>query len=84
MRTHTHTLQEKTSLSQSELPSLSTGRRGIDPPLGFSIYSPLVNTESRKGVFQKLYSATIDLPLNQDLTFLHQICESKTTKTEGM
>lgn len=45
-------------------------------PLGFSFYSLLVSRESGEGVFQKLYSATIDLQLKQDPAFLHQICDS--------
>lgn len=55
--------------SHNELPSSSTGRVGIDLPSGFSIYSLLVSRESREGVFQKLYSATIDLQLNWDPAF---------------
>ena len=70
--------------SHSELPSASTDRVGIDLPSGFSIYSLLVSRESRDGVFQKLYSATIDLQLNPDPTFFHQICDCQMYQTEGM
>lgn len=70
--------------SQSELPFSSTGRVGIDLPLGFSIYNLLVSRESREsrdGIFQKLYSAIIDLQLN--LAFFYQICDSKMAQTES-
>lgn len=50
--------------SHSQFASSSTRRGGIDFPSGFSIYSPLVSRESDEGVFQKLYSETIDLQLN--------------------
>lgn len=70
---------------QSKLPFSSTGRAGIDLPLGFSIHNLLVSRESREsseGVFQKLYSAIIDLHLNP--AFLYQICDSQMDRTEGM
>lgn len=70
--------------SHSEFPSSSTGRGGIDLPSGFSIYSLLVNRESKEGVFQKLYSATIDLQLNRDPAFHHQICDAQTPQTVCM
>lgn len=75
MRTFTtkHAVHLFCTRSHNELPSSSTGRVSIDLPSGFSIYSLLVSRESREGVFQKLYSATIDLQLNRDPAFPYQL-----------
>lgn len=51
-------------------------------PRGFLFTVCWLAGRAREGVFQKLYSVTIDLQLNRDPAFLHQICDSQTPQTQ--